>query len=87
MATKADLPPFDSLLKPAIECFKARGGSMTIEEMEDAMAAAMELSEELLAVPHGTVGQDPNSTTSLLGFVLTSRRREPSKTASAEYGA
>ncbi len=54
MATKADLPPFDSLLKPAIECFKARGGSMTIEEMEDAMAAAMQLSEDLLAVPHGS---------------------------------
>ena len=53
MATKADLPPFDRLLKPAIECFKARGGSMTIQEMEEAMAAAMRLSDELLAVPHG----------------------------------
>jgi restriction system protein len=53
MATKSDLPPFDSLLKPAIECFKARGGSMTIEEMEEAMAAAMGLSEELLSVRHG----------------------------------
>ena len=38
MVTKADLPPFRDLLKPAIECFKARGGSMTIEEMEEAMA-------------------------------------------------
>jgi restriction system protein len=53
VATKADLPPFRDLLKPAIECFKARGGSMTIEEMEEAMAAAMRLSNELLAVPHG----------------------------------
>jgi hypothetical protein len=52
VATKADLPPFRTLLKPAIECFKERGGSMTIEEMEDAMAAAMRLSDELLAVPH-----------------------------------
>jgi restriction system protein len=41
------------LFKPAIDCFKARGGSMTIEEMEEAMAAAMRLSDELLAVPHG----------------------------------
>ena len=53
MVTKSDLPPFDSLFKPAIECFKARGGSMTIEEMEDALAAAIRLSDELRAVPHG----------------------------------
>jgi restriction system protein len=53
VATKADLPPFDTLFKPAIECFKARGGSMTIDEMEEAVAAAMKLSDELRAVPHG----------------------------------
>ena len=36
-----------------MECFKARGGSMTIEEMEEAVAAAIGLSDELRAVPHG----------------------------------
>jgi restriction system protein len=53
VATKADLPPFDSLFKPAIECFKASGGSMTIDEMEEAVAAAIRLSDEMRAIPHG----------------------------------
>ena len=53
MATKDDLPDFEKMFKPAVECFRARGGSMTIEEMEDAVAAAMKLSDELRAVPHG----------------------------------
>ncbi len=53
MATKSDLPSFDSLFKPAIDCFKSRGGSMTIEEMEDAVATAMELSDEVRSVLHG----------------------------------
>ncbi len=53
MVTKSDLPPFDMLFKAAIECFRARGGSMTIEEMEEAMSTALGLSDELRAVPHG----------------------------------
>ena len=53
MATKADLPPFDRFFKPSIEAFKARGGSMTIEEMEEAVSNAIGLSDELRAVPHG----------------------------------
>jgi restriction system protein len=51
--TKADLPPFDSLFKPSIESFRARGGSMTIEEMEEAVSNAIGLSDDLRAVPHG----------------------------------
>jgi restriction system protein len=53
VATKADLPPFDSLFKPSIESFKARGGSMTIEEMEEAVASAISLADDVRAVPHG----------------------------------
>lgn len=53
MATKSDLPEFEALFKPSIECFRARGGSMTIEEMEDAVAAAMKLPDDLRAVVHG----------------------------------
>lgn len=53
MKAKSDLPTFDGLFKPSIEAFKARGGSMTIEEMEEAVASALRLSDELRAVPHG----------------------------------
>jgi restriction system protein len=53
MPTKSDLPSFESYLVPTVECLKARGGSMTIEEMEEDVAAAMNLSDELLSVPHG----------------------------------
>lgn len=53
VATKSDLPPFESLFNPSVEAFKARGGSMTIEEMEEAVSAAMNLSDDLRAVPHG----------------------------------
>ena len=53
MPTKSDLPSFESYFKPTVECVKARGGSMTIEEMEEAVAAAMGLTDELRAVPHG----------------------------------
>ena len=53
MAKKSDLPPFETLFKPSIECFKARGGSMTIEEMEEAVASSLALTDELRAIPHG----------------------------------
>ena len=50
--TKADLPPFSAYFKPTVDCFKAPGGSMTIEEMEEAVAQAMGLSDEVRAVLH-----------------------------------
>ena len=53
VVSKSDLPAFDALFKPAIECFRSRGGSMTIEEMEEAVASAIGLSDELRAIPHG----------------------------------
>ncbi len=49
MPTKSDLPSFETYFVPTVECLKARGGSMTIGEMEDDVAEAMALSDELLA--------------------------------------
>ena len=53
MPSKSDLPSFESYFPPTVASLKARGGSMTIEEMEEAVAAAMQLTDELRAVPHG----------------------------------
>jgi restriction system protein len=53
MPTKSDLPRFETYIVPTVQCLKARGGSMTIEEMEDDVAAAMGLSDELRSVLHG----------------------------------
>lgn len=53
MATKSDLPPFDEYFAPSVECFKEGGGSLTIDEMEEAVAKKMALPEDFLAVPHG----------------------------------
>jgi restriction system protein len=52
MATKSDLPSFAEYLPPTVEALKRRGGSATIEEMEDDVAQLMNLSEDILAVPH-----------------------------------
>ncbi len=53
MATKHDLPPYYEYFVPTVEVLKARGGSVTIEEMEEGVAEALKLSEDILAVPHG----------------------------------
>jgi restriction system protein len=53
MATKNDLPPFASYFVPTIKCLKAKGGSTTIQEMEDDVASAIALSDELRAILHG----------------------------------
>ena len=53
MPTKSDLPPFVEYFVPSVHCIKARGGSTTIEEMEEDVGTAMKLPDELLAVPHG----------------------------------
>jgi restriction system protein len=52
MATKSDLPSFVEYLPPTVEALKRRGGSATIEEMEEDVAQLMNLSDEILAVPH-----------------------------------
>jgi restriction system protein len=53
MISKSDLPNFDEYFVPSVASFVDGGGSLTIEEMEEAVAARMQLSDEILAVPHG----------------------------------
>jgi len=52
MATKSDLPSFDQYFAPTVESLKKRGGSATIEELEEDVAELLKLSDEVLAVPH-----------------------------------
>jgi restriction system protein len=51
MPTRADLPRFVEYLPPLVAALKARGGSATIDELEEDVAARMGLSDDLLAVP------------------------------------
>lgn len=53
MATKSDLPSYDRYFAPTVRALKERGGSATIEELEEDVAELMGLSPEVLAVPHG----------------------------------
>lgn len=53
MVTKSDLPAFEKYFVPTIAALKASGGSATIEELEEQVAEAMKLPEDVLAVPHG----------------------------------
>lgn len=56
MATKHDLPAFVDYLVPTVNALKNRGGSATIEELEDDVAELLALSDDILAVPHGDGG-------------------------------
>src|SRR5215203_104501 len=47
------LPPLSEYFVPAVSALKARGGSATIEELEEDVAEALRLSEAARAVPHG----------------------------------
>jgi restriction system protein len=53
MVTKSDLPPYDSYFIPAMHAFRERGGSLTIEEMEEEVSERLKLNDEILEVPHG----------------------------------
>src|SRR5258708_27819727 len=53
MATKSDLPSFEEYFVPIVMTLKSRGGSATIEEIEEGVASAMNLSEDVRAVLHG----------------------------------
>jgi restriction system protein len=53
MASKSDLPSFETYFAPAVAALKAHGGSATIEELEEAVAAEMNLSDATTSVPHG----------------------------------
>jgi restriction system protein len=52
MATKHDLPAFIEYFAPTVAALKTRGGSATIEELEEDVAATLGLTDEILAVPH-----------------------------------
>jgi restriction system protein len=53
MASKSDLPSFETYFGPTVAALKAHGGSATIEELEEAVAAEMNLSDAITSVPHG----------------------------------
>jgi restriction system protein len=47
------LPPWSDYFVAAIDCLKARGGSATIEELEEDVAEKSHLSEKARSIPHG----------------------------------
>jgi restriction system protein len=57
MVTKSDLPSFDHYMVPVVNSLKKRGGSATIEELEDDVAQELHLSDALLSVPHKNSSQ------------------------------
>ncbi len=54
---KSVLPPFGDFFVPTVRALKARGGSATIEEMEEDVAALMALSDAARTEPHGDTGR------------------------------
>jgi hypothetical protein len=54
MPDKSDLPSFDKYFPPTVQSMKQRGGSATIEELEEDVAKIMKLTEPTLAIPHKT---------------------------------
>ncbi|MDK9698338.1 MAG: restriction endonuclease [Siculibacillus sp.] len=54
---KSVLPAFVEYFVPTVKALKARGGSATIEEMEEAVAELMGLSDEARTEPHGDTGK------------------------------
>ena len=51
------LPAYTEYFVPTVKALKARGGSATIEEMEEAVAELMGLSDEARTEPHGDTGK------------------------------
>src|SRR5712691_7946270 len=54
MPDKSDLPSFEKYFPPTVQSIRQRGGSATIEELEEDVAKIMKLPEPVLAVPHKT---------------------------------
>jgi restriction system protein len=52
MPGKSDLPAFEKYFPPTVQSMKQRGGSATIEELEEDVAKIMRLPESILSVPH-----------------------------------
>ncbi len=51
--SRTRVPTYTDLLWPTLQVLKTRGGSASIRELEDDIAASLRLSEEILEVPHG----------------------------------
>jgi hypothetical protein len=81
MATKKDLPSYDKYFPFVVEALKRRGGSATIEEIEEDVAALMKLPEEILAIPH------KNSSHSQFAYELAWVRTYLKKAGIAENSA
>lgn len=54
---KSILPAYADYFVPTVRALKARGGSATIEEMEEEVADLMALSDEARSEPHGDTGK------------------------------
>lgn len=52
MPTKSQLLPYRDLVSPTLQAIRDRGGSATIEEIEEGVAKIMVLSDEILSLPH-----------------------------------
>ncbi len=50
--TQLDIPKYNDLLWPTLEALKAKGGSASIQELSEQIASDMELSDEILELPH-----------------------------------
>jgi len=59
MAAKSDIPPFKEYFATAVAVLKAHGGSASIEELEEGVAAEMKLSDDVRSVLHGEGPPDP----------------------------
>jgi restriction system protein len=57
LAKKTGLPRYADYVFPTLETVKARGGSATIEEIEDGVAELMQIKDDLLTIPHGDSGR------------------------------
>jgi restriction system protein len=51
-----EIPPYTACLWPIVEQLRVHGSSMTIEEMVDAVATAMGLTDAQREVAHGATG-------------------------------
>jgi restriction system protein len=81
MPGKSDLPSFEKYFPPAVQSMKQRGGSATIEELEEEVANIMQLPESILSVPH------KNSTRSQFQYELAWVRTYLKKAGLAENSA
>ena len=85
MATKSDLPPLADYLPPVVAALKARGGSATIEELEEDVGRLMKLTEEQRAVEHGS-GNRTYFEYRLAWARSYLKKQMPSTTLNAAYG-